>query len=1021
MTPEERAATPLLGRDDELAQLVDLVGLGSDPRSTMVVLGGDAGVGKTRLLRELGARAEQAGWRMLAGHCLDFGDSAVPLMPFREVLGRLDEDARRAMVPVVASHPALARLAPTRHLPAPGEGEDGTDGGMTLPAPQRVPGGAPFGSAGDAGDVAGRGELFEGIYAALETLGEQGPVLLVVEDVHWADRSTRDLLSFLFARGLRAPVSVVVSYRADDLHRRHPLRTTLAEWGRLSAVARLHLDRLADADVRELVHVVRPELTDVRAVEGIVRRAEGNAFFAEELLNTECPGGEALPWNLADVLLVRLDRLPEATRVVVRAAACVGRRASHALLAAVVDLSDAELDEALRAAVEAQVLVTGSDASYTFRHALLAEAVYDDLLPGERARIHAACALALREGRASGTAAELARHARAGHDPVTAVHASVEAGQDAMAVGGPDEAAQHFLNALELLDLPGVAAEAGLRRSALVLDAAQALLTSGHSSKAVTLLHREVGEVRGADGGAGDAASTPEEGERAELLTALGYAVCAVDDARVSAGDATDEALALLGEERSARRARALAVSALVAYGSGDDDGARRAAQASYDLASELGLERLRSDAATTLGRLTSSGDPDAAQRAIKEVVERSRATGDIDGLIRGLHQLGGILFELGRYEEARPRYREAAELALRHGRQWGPYGFDARVLAGLVSYHLGDWEEVDRIVDVDQQAPPPVPGALLRALALHTLAGRGDPAAPAALAASPEATDRDGWAVILRAVAAVDVLGDVGDLAGAVETYDRASEAVRLLWGVRSFAAQVRLAALVVGHLATRAALAAGPEREELVRTAARLAEDVERTVGSSAARGRSLGPEGLAWSARHRAEQLRLRWRAGLEAPELEELVAAWEEAVERFERLGHAFETARSRARLAAVLSAAGAEHATRVAALVAQARAVAERLGALPLLSELAAVDGGPVRSAAATGPAPAQLTRREAEVLRLVAAGRSNGEIGRQLFIATKTVSVHVSNILGKLGVTSRTEAAAVARERGLLG
>ena len=943
-------------------------------------------------------------------------------MPFREVLGRLDDDARRAVVPVVASHPSLARLAPSRHLPVAGEG--GTDGGMTLPAPERVPGGAPFGSAGDVGDVAGRGELFEGIYAALEALGEQGPVLLVVEDVHWADRSTRDLLSFLFARGLRAPVSVVVSYRADDLHRRHPLRTTLAEWGRLSAVARLHLDRLADADVRELVHVVRPQLIDARAVEGIVRRAEGNAFFAEELLNADCPGGEALPWNLADVLLVRLDRLPEPTRAVVRAAACVGRRVSHALLAAVVELSDGDLDEALRAAVEAQVLVTGSDASYTFRHALLAEAVYDDLLPGERARIHAACALALRAGRATGTAAELARHARAGHDPVTAVHASVEAGQEAMGVGGPDEAAQHFLNALELLDLPGVAAEAGVRRSAVVLEAAQALLTSGHGPKAVTLLHREVGEVRGAGGGtsAGEAAPTPEEGERAELLTALGYAVCAVDDTRVSAQDATAEALELLGEERSARRARALAVRALAAFGSRDDDAAARsAAQASYDLASELGLERLRSDAATTLGRLTSSGDPEAAQRAIEGVVERSRVTGDIDGVIRGLHQLGGILFELGRFEEARPRYREAWQLAVRHGRQWGPYGFDARVLAGLLAYHLGDWEEADRIADVADQVPPPVPGALLHTLALHTLAGRGDPGASAALAASPEATDRDGWAVILRAFAAVDVLGDAGDLTGAIAAYDRTGETVRLLWGVGWFAAQVRLAALVLGHLATRAALAAGPEREELVRTAARLAEDVERAVASSAARRRPLGPEGLAWVARHRAEQLRLRWRAGLEVPELAELVGAWEEAVERFERLGHAFETARSRARLAAVLATAGAEHATRVAELVARSRAVAERLGALPLLSELAVVDGAPMRASVAARPAPAQLTRREAEVLRLVAAGRSNGEIGRQLFIATKTVSVHVSNILGKLGVTSRTEAAAVARDRGLLG
>src|SRR5690606_25696174 len=106
---------------------------------------------------------------------------------------------------------------------------------------------------------------------------------------------------------------------------------------------------------------------------------------------------------------------------------------------------------------EANILVSMPDAGYAFRHALLAEAVYDDLLPGERARIHAACAAALREGRAPGAAAELARHARAGHDPVTAARASVDAGEDALALGGPDEAAEHFLTALELLSLPTVA------------------------------------------------------------------------------------------------------------------------------------------------------------------------------------------------------------------------------------------------------------------------------------------------------------------------------------------------------------------------------------------------------------------------------------------------------------------------------------------------------------------------------------------------------------------------------------
>src|SRR5690606_19036623 len=192
----------------------------------------------------------------------------------------------------------------------------------------------------------------------------------------------------------------------------------------------------------------------------IVRRAEGNAFFAEELVVARELGDDALPTDLADLLLVRLDRLPDDARAVVRAAACIGRRVSHTMLAEGVDLAGSALDEALRAAVEATILLPQPDASYSFRHARLGEAVYDDLLPGERARIHAACARALGDGRVPGAAAELARHARAGHDPVTAVRASVQAGEEALGVGGPDEAARHFLTALELLDVPGVAERA---------------------------------------------------------------------------------------------------------------------------------------------------------------------------------------------------------------------------------------------------------------------------------------------------------------------------------------------------------------------------------------------------------------------------------------------------------------------------------------------------------------------------------------------------------------------------------
>ncbi len=807
----------------------------------------------------------------------------------------------------------------------------------------------------------------------------------------------------------------------------------------MPGVSRVHLGPLADADVRALVRELRPRDLSEAVLRGVVERAEGNAFFAEELVAAAHTGGWALPTDLADLLLVRLDQLDEATSLVVRAAAVAGRRVSHDLLAGVVLVDPSTLDLALRAAVDGNVLVPVGTEGYAFRHALLAEAVYDDLLPGERVRLHAAYGAALAGGTFDGTAAELARHARAAHDVPTAIRSSIQAGDEAMDVGGPDEALGHFELALELLAQGDRIA--GVDMVGLTMKAADAAVAAGHAYRALALVQEQLSCL---------VANTEAEAlQRARLLMAVA-GVGLIVDADIDVLQATSEAMRLVpAEPPTALRARVLNMhSRANAHLRRDVEAARFAGKA-LRMARDLDLPDVMAEAKTTLARLDErAGDPESSLRTLQHTVAGARAAGEMSAELRGLFSLGGLHYELGRLDQARTIYTDAALRSRGRGRPWAPYGFDARVMSAITAYAMGDWDDVLRIIDVSGESPPRLAEAVLAAMGLSVAAGRGESRAVEVLPSIQASWHLDGLIAVLAGAAAIDLLGDAGDLAAATAVHDDVVAMVGQLWDKPDFLARIRLSGLLLGQLGSETSRVGEAQRRQLARRGDRLAE-----AASAAARTarNALGPEGEAWLARVRAEHSRLRWLTGSADPAEgsvtrpdpaaeastgadlvgkastgADLVRAWEQAVAGFERFGHVFEVARSRARLAAVLRAVGRPAEAR--AQVALAREVAERLGAGPLLTDLRTLGGprqapaeGRRRPGGSGGPrADEALTAREAEVLALLAQGRSNREIGRQLFISAKTVSVHVSNILAKLGAGGRTEAVALARRRGLL-
>jgi DNA-binding CsgD family transcriptional regulator/tetratricopeptide (TPR) repeat protein len=982
------ASAAFIGRTEEQRTLKAALtrAAGGDPM--VALIGGEAGIGKTRMVAELTAACAADGTRVLVGGCVPVGEGSLPYAPIVEVLraliAELGPEAVRGLIG--PAWPELARLSPGLGQPR----DDGpSDNSRSL--------------------------LFELLLGLFGRLSEQTPLVLVIEDLHWADRSTRDLLAFLVRNLHRERILLMVTYR-DDEPGEQRLGAFLAELDRGGPVERIALSRFDRTQTEAQLASILGATPDAGLVHEVFARSEGNPFFTEELLTVGRAGPGALPATLRDLLGGRVAALPDHAGQLLAVVAVAGRRLSHRLLAAVTGLDDRDLVEALRVAVGSQLLVTtlGEDG-YEVRHALLREVVDADLLPGERVRLHARLARTLTEqpmlaDRSPTVAtAELAAHWDAAGEPARALGARVEAGRAAEEARAFPESHRHYQRALELWDeVTDPGQEAGMDQVELLTRAAEAAGSSGQADRARALLTEAICQLDPA-----------VPAVRAALLRMQLAGYCWHSDDERGCLAALDQAIRILPAEPSAERARVLGYSAQWLMLAGRTRDAVGHAEQALSAARMVGARAEEGHALDILGSCTGEvGLLEEARRIAEEV-------GNAEGVVRADLNLGSTLADCGRLRDALDVLRRGMAAARELGLERAMGSVVAAALA-VTLFQLGDWEESEQVLTRALERETIARSRHQLIMGLLTL-GRGDFSAAREhlelsrrLNSAPFETV---WPLTGLTELAVwegrhdDARATVDEAVGVLEGLDP-EQGGPPTEGAGTYALGLRVEA-DCAELARAARSRAGVEQ------ARQHAEPLMATLRAMT------GPttdgadgQGGGWTACYAslgaAEWSRLQGRP---EPRL------FQQAAESWERLQLPYESAYARFRQAEALLAVRAPRAG-IQPVLRAAYQTTLMLGARPLRREIELLAGrGRLRlqdqDAAAVvpeTPAPAAsfgLTRREAEILVLVAAGRTNRQIGGELFITEKTASVHVSRILAKLGVAGRGEAAAVAHRLGL--
>ena len=953
-------------------------------RSNVVLVTGEAGSGKTRLVEELTGWAREQGLTVCVGRCIDLGAQLWPLAPWREIMaGLIDELGDADLADLLGpAGDVLLRLVQDRHEHGAGQSSVSAD------------------------------RLAELVVGLFTRLARRGRLLVVIEDLHWADDTTQILFGALARTGRLANTLLVGTFRADELHRRHPLRPVIAEIERHAPCSRVEVAALDPDSTVQLVTAITAGDLEPGVVQQIVIRSGGNPFFIEELVAAARLGITRLPATLRDTVLARTVSLDGTSGQVLAVIAA----ADATTIDVVADATGLE-EERLRDVLDelfSRSLLVGDGAEVRFRHALAREVIEDDLLPGERARIHAALAASLERGRPARPGA-VARHWAAAHDVRRALGASIVAGRQALREGAAAEAEEHFGRALDLWDRVGDPQTlTGTEHAELLRETAirgSARTARGAGDRPRSTRRRGAGRCRRARSGTCVAPPPRPLPERRPVR-------------RVAS--AVQRALELIpASPPSALLAIALANAAMDSgYAERLDDAALFARRAVI-VAEEVGDRDALIHAYYALWGRTNDADEHEAALAIAETnLHRCDATTAPELTLMALNCQYHSMWAVGHVAAAVGTARRGVELARGSG-LGGPHG------AAMATYWLeslttiGRWREAERVAaDLRDLTEDPAEDGLLAATLGVTFIhqGRLDDARPLVEQARAK-WHQTAWSDSLDFLVVPLVLFDAAE--GRVDQaaiplletqlqhpHDSSSPKLRSLARRDEGAAQ--LVAVGIGLLADR--IIANRHDRPRVSSSAEC-ETATRWLGHID----HLAPLGRSSKLTHahrvraHAEFSRLRGEPDLEG---------WSATVAAFFELGCRYEEACARLHLAESLLAGieGRSAAARTAArdeLIA-AGAIANELPAPPLVL---AIDDLARRAAVALHPPGTAddepltattfgLTPHERDVLDLLAAGKSNGQIADALFISTKTASVHVSNILRKLNVANRVEAAA---------